>query len=374
MPKKILFVASGKSFHATRWANALSRRGLKVYFYATTNVIRELDSNVEVINGSSMKSKARYIIKSFHLKNVITQYQPDIIHAHYASGNGLLAALSILLLRRSRIRFLVSLYGTEVFEFTGKSAFHRLIMKFVATKATRVLSTSRAMAIEFNRYFPELDKPTITPFGVDIDVFSPYPAAPTTILTIGMLKKMEHKYGVDLLLKAFASLKASFPSTELRLIIAGGGTRLHEYKTMSDKMGLNNYVEFLDWIPNSSASRFLNQCDIVVVPSRCQESFGVSAVEAMACGIPVVASNSGGLTEVIRDRVGGLLFETNNAKDLEQKLAELVLNPEQRKSLGENARAIVLDNYNWEKNVDAMVGIYNESLTQPKCSLGGLFG
>ena len=112
MNKKILFVASGKSFHATRWANALSDRGYEIHYVSVVPFERPLNKNVICHDLSGRNRLLSYFIKMPELREIINTTKPDLVHAHYSSGNGFLAALSLLFMK---VPFVTSLYGTEVF-------------------------------------------------------------------------------------------------------------------------------------------------------------------------------------------------------------------------------------------------------------------
>ena len=93
------------------------------------------------------------------------------------------------------------------------------------------------------------------------------------------------------------------------------------------------------------------------MPSRA-EAFGVAALEAQACGLPVVASNVGGLPEVVRDGETGLLVPPEAPQALAAALMTLIQDPQLRADMGRNGREWVLERYEWRHNVDEMLGIY----------------
>ena len=121
---------------------------------------------------------------------------------------------------------------------------------------------------------------------------------------------------------------------------------------------LSDKVEFRGYIPNAEVPACFNEMDVAVISSL-EESFGVAAVEAGACGIPVVATAVGGLPEVVIDGQTGLICEPANPTDLSNKLSKLLFDVELRLVLGENARNHVLENYDWKQNSALMISYYN---------------
>ena len=129
--------------------------------YAKVHV---LDTKVDSKNASDAK-KLDYLLHGKQLKALIDSIQPDIVHAHYLTSYGSMCAFS-------KVRpFWLSVWGADVYDFPKKSILHKWLVKYTLAKAAHVLSTSRAMAEETKKY---TDKPIgITPFGVDMELFSP---------------------------------------------------------------------------------------------------------------------------------------------------------------------------------------------------------
>jgi len=104
----------------------------------------------------------------------------------------------------------------------------------------------------------------------------------------------------------------------------------------------------------------LNMLDVFVLPSKIRESFGMVLVEAMACGIPVIGSNIGGIPEIIKDSFNGYLFEPGNEKDLTDKLSKILSDEKLRKQLSANALKTVENRFTVEKMIEEI----EEALTK----------
>src|SRR6185437_8910549 len=198
---------------------------------------------------------------------------------------------------------LLSVWGSDVFEFPYQSRARARLIRFNLRSASRVASTSLAMARQVQALVPDIRPPTVTPFGVDCDRFAPQPARDDGVITIGTVKVLEHRYGIDLLIEAFGrlqrdhSLIAAGVAHRLRLTIVGDGVDRRALEAQADRWCKRGTVDFIGSVPHHEVPRWLNRFDVYVAASRI-ESFGVAVVEASACGIPVVVSDVGGLPEV----------------------------------------------------------------------------
>jgi len=138
--------------------------------------------------------------------------------------------------------------------------------------------------------------------------------------------------GVDVLIEAFAQLQ----NANLKLTIIGTGPQRAELETLANKLGVASQVEFLGAV--SQVQEVLETADIFVHPAKWQEAFGLGIVEAMACGLPVIASNLGAAPEIIDDGISGILTKPGDASTLARILQQLILAPELRNKLGSQAR------------------------------------
>ena len=355
---KILLVASGRSYHATRWANSLALSGFQVGFATGHRIERPLDSQVEVFT-LSQRGKAGYLLNVPMLRALIDGWQPDLLHAHYATGYGLMSKLSGFSPR------IVSVYGADIYDFPRRSWLHKKLLALLLDGA-HILSTSESMADEYLRCFPEKPRPRVTPFGVDLDVFRPGQKESGVrggSLNIGIVKKLEHKYGLDVLLQAFALVLGHESFRTAKLHIVGTGSRRPELEKLTEKLDLTRSVSFHGAMPNSDVPAFLNSCDFFVVPSRLDsESFGVAAVEAMACGLPVIASDVGGLPEVVKHDVTGLIVPKEDVAALAGAIIQLATDSDLRQRYGEAARRRVEHLYDWNRNVGQMIEVYRTTI------------
>jgi glycosyltransferase involved in cell wall biosynthesis len=361
---RILFLADSDSPHTLRWIKSLHKFGHSIalfsihcinsdYYRNYSDILlysSEISRKIQNKSETSF-SKLKYLTAIFKIKNIIKTYKPDIVHAHYASSYGLLSVLT---------KFkpvILSYWGSDVFIFPNRSFVHKFILKYISSKANVILSTSNIMKVEIQKY---CDKEILViPFGVDITLFKPIrnPKNDKSIVVIGLIKTFEENYGVKYLINAFAQLKKEPLGKNLKLLLVGKGSLLNNLKIMTRNYGIEQYVEFTGYVDPSFIYKYHQQLDIAVIPSI-SESFGVSAIESMACGKPVVASNVGGLAEVIDDGKTGILVKSKDAQSIYEALKKLVANEELRIKLGEAGRKKVLKYYNWDDSVKLMNDLY----------------
>lgn len=367
---KILLLSNACNAHTIKWARGLASEGLKVcifgleryhgQYYNAYPTISVVGSDQSVTHdGEGSLSKLRYLAALPQLRKLIDEFRPDILHAHYASSYGLLGALS------GFHPFILSVWGSDIFSFPNKSSLHRNILRFNLSKADKVLSTSHVMARETQRYTTQ--RITVTPFGVDLDEFREKPVdslfAPGD-LVIGTVKALEQAYGIPYLIQAFKLVCSRHPRLPLKLLIVGGGSMHVALQGLVDDLGLHERVTWTGRVPYDEVSRYHNMLSISVFPSN-SESFGVAAIEASACGRPVVVSDVGGLPEVVEDGVTGLVVPTRDIRALAEAIGRLVLDEALRRRMGGAGRERVRELYNWNYSVRQMIDIY-EGIVQTR--------
>jgi glycosyltransferase involved in cell wall biosynthesis len=128
------------------------------------------------------------------------------------------------------------------------------------------------------------------------------------------------------------------------------------------ELGLSDRVDFPGRLPHDQMMKAMRATDIFVMPSTCQESFGVAAIEASACEVPVVATKVGGVPEAVIDGETGILVPPFDADALAATCIDLVRDPVKRRRLGEAGRRFVMDHYQWNQNAATMGQVYSQLL------------
>lgn len=161
---------------------------------------------------------------------------------------------------------------------------------------------------------------------------------------IGTVARLSHEKGVDVLLKAFAVVQKTVPDAQL--LIVGDGQQKNYLQNLASELGIEHACTWLGRLPWSEAMGSMGLMDIVVVPSRF-EGFGLTAIEAMACKKPVVASRVDGLAEVIEDGENGFLVKSEDVDGFAEKIVDLLRDEERRRKMGMMARKHVEEKYSY---------------------------
>ena len=179
-------------------------------------------------------------------------------------------------------------------------------------------------------------------------------------IAIGVASRLVPEKGHDVAIKAFSSLAERLPTT--RLLIAGAGPLQPELEALALRICPPDRVRFLGYVADMRA--FFGACDLVLFPSLPSfgEGFGLAALEAMAAGVPVLASDAGPLPEVVSDGVSGLVLPPGQPVAWAEAVADLASNPARRHQLGKQARTHALQRFSVEEMADQTVGVYREVL------------
>lgn len=188
------------------------------------------------------------------------------------------------------------------------------------------------------------------PFGVDTGKFTPSSQKKDgnikNILFVGALDKAHYFKGVDILLKALS--QSLIPNHQL--LIAGDGDLKPQYEQQAKELNISDKVKFLGKVPDEKLPEIYRQADLFVLPSiNKNEAFGLVLLEAMASGLPVIASDLPGVRTVFQIGQQGLLAQPGNANDLKSKIEEILNNDILREKMGQEARRLVLEKYSWEE-------------------------
>ena len=341
---KIAILSAATSIHTVKIVNALSSMGHTVRLYSLPNhsdTDKAISQEVEIIYLPHSGQKG-YITNAFFLKKSLKAWNADVLNAHYASGYGFLGALS------GFHPMLLSVWGSDIYDFPLKNFFCKWLIERNLKKADAIASTSYVMAEETKKYIKGNKAIYITPFGVDTEVFKPLPIAHDNII-IGFIKGISEAYGIRYLLQAFAICKTK-SDLPIKLYVYGDGDQLNEMKQLAKSLNIENDTTFFGRIPHSEVSTALQGIDIFCVPSI-HESFGVAAVEAMSCGIPVVTSDAVGLQEVMVNDETGYIVPRANEHAFAEKIAVLIADIDLREKLGTAGRERVLQLYDWNNNI-----------------------
>ena len=372
---RILFVSDIYSIHTVRWVNALASRGHEVHLASRDPdkaPVHKIADQV-VLHSLGHYRKIASIKAGFVLRKLARQIRPDIINAHFASSYGLTARIA------GAHPLLLNVWGSDVYAFPYKSLLNRQILKGNLLAADRIASTSEVMARQVRKLLGNDQLPIdITPFGVDVDRFClarDYQHQENGAFIIGLVKTLKPVYGIEYLVRSIPLLLGQLHlfnpelAQQIRLHIYGEGPLESSLKDLVAKLGLSQIVSFKGYVEHSRLPEILSDMDLYCLSSL-QESFGVSAIEAMASGLPIVATDTEGFRDIIRQEETGLLVPPADPQALANAMFKLCSDQSLRQSYGQAGLQRVKKLFDWEQNVTTMEQIYQEMVSRGAKSPG----
>ncbi len=311
--------------------------------------------------------KRRYDIPILHpievwkKVNTVKQINPDIVNAQAANTPSVTTAL-FTRGRHPTILTMLAFLDKELRFWEGLSfiigmLIFKPLIKYAVKKTPNIIvetSSIKSLVSEMTK-----SRIYVVPNGIEFEEVQQIQPGdlkekPDILLVAGL----ERIKGVDILLKSIPIVLKSVPN--LKVYIAGSGSQEGKLKNLVKRLKLEEHVEFLGFISTEEKFKYYRRCKIVVVPSR-WDAMPTTLLEAMASGKPVVASAVGGIPDTIVDGKTGLLFESENAEDLADKIVKLLTDESLRKEMGQAAveKAKECD---WGKIAERTVGVYKEAI------------
>jgi glycosyltransferase involved in cell wall biosynthesis len=197
--------------------------------------------------------------------------------------------------------------------------------------------------------------------GVDTQKFSPGHSdlrdrlgIPKDAFVAVLARRLYQKNGVLFLAQAIANL--GHPS--LHLVVAGDGSDRMEFESIISRAGLDDNVHMLGGVANSKMPDIYRACDVAVLPSL-MEATSIAGLEAMACGLPLIGTNVGGIPVILEDRKNGLLVEPKSPEQLANALDEMIKNAAESKVMGDHSRKRAVEEFSWHSIAIETIKVYN---------------
>jgi len=294
------------------------------------------------------------------IKEAVNQFMPDIIHCQHLWIAPYCAS-------KLNVPYVVTAHGTDIKGFCRDERYHKYALEG-AKKAAAVITISKQVDADVEKYYGvESGRRRLILNGFDEEIFRPKDVARAAVLkslnlnteydyVVSFVGKLTDFKGVDVLIRA-----AKIYSQEIQnviTLIVGNGEKYDELVKLRDSLGVSN-VYFLGHRDQDVVSEIYNIADVSVVPSR-NEPFGLVAIEALACGTPVVATNQGGLVDFIDDTIGSLVPVEDDIA-LSEAIAAEILSPEKGERRQRAARK-ASEYFSWSRVVDDVVNLYKDVL------------
>lgn len=280
-------------------------------------------------------------------------FAPDLVHLNAAGRSGF---FHLLTNNASPAPSLITVHDEKLHDDQPElEAGNETLVGQALRSADWVSCVSTAVLTEICRRVPEIaSKASVIHNGLDLPSLSPesLPVQAPRLLCVGRLVPRK---GFDVALSAFASVIRRFPST--RMVIAGDGPARPALEHQTAELGLTGFVDFIGWVAPEQIPALVNTATLMIVPSR-REPFGLTALEAAQMARPVVATQVGGLSEIVVHGQTGLLVEKENSEAFAEAIVTLLKHPETATQMGHAARSRAIEKFGWDRCVDAYATLY----------------
>jgi glycosyltransferase involved in cell wall biosynthesis len=256
----------------------------------------------------------------------------DLFHAHYALPQGL---LGVLLKKIKQKPLVLTVHGSDITVLT-KNMFTKRLVKYVLNACDRIIAVSEFLKKEIMKLGIDGEKISVIRGGAGLKKGKGEFHLEGKIVTfVGALVKQK---GVDILIKAFEEVKSEVK--EAKLVIVGEGKEMKKLETMAERIGDVHFLGYKDEL-----NSILEKSMVLVLPSR-EEGLGLILLEAMSMGVPVIATKTGGIPEIINE--GGILVEKENPGELAKAMVMLLSDEKLREKLAKKGKEEA-GRFTWEK-------------------------
>lgn len=357
-------IRGGVSSHVSGLYKELKRRGHEVKIFTKKSKLRQerkiTDEDVVELNPTFPLDLPILPPSGDETLKVISSYNLDIVHAHHAFTATPLAGLAYA--ERLGIPRLLTNHSIPAgkhdgyfWETVGNLAYP---FRYYINKAEVIIAVSKAAA-NFISFFVDYVPIKIIPNGIDTNRFKPNFDKENKELKILFVSRLVHRKGPHLLVRAFKRVVKKYDN--VALVFVGSGYMRGTLEELAMSLNITEKVKFLGDVSDEILPQVYSESDIFVLPSLHAESFGLVLLEAMASGLPVVATSVGGIPEVLEDGKEGFLVKPDE-KNIAEALIKLLEDKDLREKMGKNGRKKVVENYDWKNVCEKIEETYRELL------------
>ena len=349
----------------------MAKRGHEVYVFTTAQ--DEGDSITRYDNVSIIRYKSDFIIGQcpIALKHITRPLFPsfdlDIAHSHI--GNLPAPLGGAIYAKRKNVPFIITHHGDWISGFgtlgrrAGVFLYNHFLCDRLFSKSDKIIALSKSHLTGSKVSKKYQNKTIIIPNGLNLQDFQipqsqdkcrsilNLPAEKKIVLFLGSLVPQK---GIQILISAMEAVQRRYPDT--CLVVGGSGYLKENLIETAMRSELKDNVVFTSYVPTNRTPLYYRAADIFVLPSF-SEAFPLTLLEAGAAGLPIVATDVGGVSDILHDGVNGLITKIGDPEDLAGKITSLLDNKELREEMGKNGRMFA-EQYSWEKVAEETEKVY----------------
>lgn len=359
----------GSGVVASELGKLLARRGHQVHFVTVGHPFRlaSFEPNIFIHEVAAFhhplfKVPPYFLTQVTKTVEVLRHHKLDLLHAHYAVPHSLGAHLARQIAAR-HVPVITTLHGTDTSLVGAHEEFYELtrysleasdlvtvVSKFLAKQTQGTFEYQRELPVIYNFVDTEVFQPTDRSLRQQLT-----PQGEALLVHLSNFRPLKRVLDV---IKVFHRVRQQQPA---RLVMIGDGPEMPAAEKLANQLGLTEDILFLG--QQDTVAPLLAAADVMLFPSCC-ESFGLAALESLSCGVPVIATTSGGIPEVVRQGEVGFLTGVGQVEEM-AKYTLMLLNDEVlRKKMSQQAREYVLSEFKAERWVERYEKIYQQVLQQ----------
>ena len=372
---RICYIADAVSIHTQRWVKYFADKGHEIHLISPSS---------EPFSGDNIGNVGLYVLKGVHpririisglinalshmvqTRKLVNKIKPDILHAHYITWNGLLAAAS------GFHPLILTIWGSDIFIDPHRSLIHRYTVRLALKRADSVTSLSRYM----NEYVQQAfnvspNKFKSIPWGVELNVFRKgYPSEVQTLkknlninddsFTVISPRGMSEKYGIEFIVKSIPHIIERYPNICFIFLTGSAVSTSYEnqLRTIAENLGVKGCTRFVSQrLDREEMAIYYNMCDVLISIPR-TDQFGSCIAEGMACGTIPIVGNLEVYRQYLTDGENAFFVDTENPKDIAEKVIHCIEHPELKERFYGINRKIVEEKLDWNKNAPRMEELY----------------
>jgi L-malate glycosyltransferase len=366
---KICYLANSRSIHTQRWIKYFADKGNDVHLISFESAKEPSDLQVCILKETNRAIQFAFrplalLIDSIKVNNIINKIKPDVLHAHYVSSYGIIGAIT------NFHPLILSAWGSDVLMDPQRSKILNMLVKFALKKADIITCDGDNLKDAIIQLGVDPKKIELVFHGVDTNKFNTNKRDPELRKIISQaefpiiisFRNLEPIYNVESFIKSIPLILQEIPN--VRFIIIGDGSEKERLKSLVNSLKIDNMISFIGHVPHNLIPKYLASSDIYVSTSLSDGGIAVSTMEAMACGVPIVATDVGDIRKWIKDGKNGFIIPKENPKAIAEKVIFLCKNSEIMKKFSSINIKLIEKNANYNKEMEKVDNIYTQVVSE----------
>lgn len=362
---RICFIAGVGSVHTQRWVKYFADKGHEVHLITLGSSEVQDMKNVRLHELNTLRPRIRMIsygadllFGAMQVRRLLKEIKPDLVNAHYIMSWGFLGILS------GFHPFVLTVWGSDVLMDPKRFLPIKILTKYALAKADLITCDGENVVRELTKLNAQREKIRIISLGVDTQMFSPVRRdeklkEELSVFDSPVIISCRHLravYDVESLVKAAPLVLEKVP--EAQFLIGSDGYQKDYLRSLAASSGVSSSIKFVGWIDRGDLPRYLASSDIYVSTSLSEGGISVTALEAMACGLPVIVTDTGDNKRWIEDGTNGYVIPVRSPEILASRIILLLRDREVRRKFALANRQMVEERASHQKEMDKMERLY----------------